>query len=1057
MIGKIQALYYRLPWTPRLLASVDSVSHRLQVNSYTVTIDVLSPTGSRLAMNLNGIDLPFNHLENETSSFTPNEGEQTSVVATTFIPDSPDNRFRLEVTPEGSERPIEVLNIPSKELKPDKIQQPYIYDLDGILESEELETRIISGWCFALNPLRVSRIQARLDEQPLTVEYHLERKDTQISYPDQIDAEQCGFECELPDGINDGNLTLECQLQEGSWTEFFQAPLPSIRRITHKPDPEKPARVVENQSKAIYQIDNLFVEQQRKLRTKIRGWIFLKDGPSISDVRLLFRGKEWLCRYGLHREDVHAEYPGQPNALNSGFEIQFDDLPGNPTLTFQLKTDGSGWLDFDTRKVAQIPITYYTDKKIAESKSGVRSNVENAQIGKRYGHQFMMTGWCFRTDGQAVEEVRIRTGKQTFSGKSGIPREDVFAENKDNYANSLNSGFEIPMDDIPRTAKLRFEYKTPRGRWRLFAEENFSRFPVSHFATESKEKKDYGEWLKAHAELLNMGPERAGELLDTLSCQPKISIIMPVYNTPEIYLRSAIQSVIDQYYANWELCIADDASTKPHVTRVLDEFAASDKRIRVTRREENGHICKASNSALDLATGEWCAFLDHDDTYPKDALLRTVDYMNRYPEAGLFYSDEDKLDADENRHAPYFKPDWNPELLEGQNFICHLTVTRTELVKKVGGFQPGLEGSQDWDLFLKITEQLETSQVIHIPYVLYHWRAIEGSTALALEEKGYIRESSFKTLQGHCQRTKPGVEIIPVAHGHWRLKYAIPEPAPLVSIIIPNKNQASILRACIDSIRNQTTYPNYEIMVVDNQSTEQDAIELFEELRKKEVRILSYDKPFNFSAINNFAASQAKGEFLTFLNNDITIINGDWLNEMVSHACKKHVGAVGAKLYYPEDCIQHAGVILGINGVAGHCFKYAARGEPGQQNRLNLVQQFSAVTAACLVIEKTIFDEVGGFEEEHLGVAFNDIDLCLRIKEAGYANIWTPHAQLYHHESLSRGDDNSETRKTRVDNEIEYMRKRWGDLLRHDPTYNPNLTLEFEDFSLAWPPRLPRP
>ncbi|MCZ6673163.1 MAG: glycosyltransferase family 2 protein, partial [Verrucomicrobia bacterium] len=425
--------------------------------------------------------------------------------------------------------------------------------------------------------------------------------------------------------------------------------------------------------------------------------------------------------------------------------------------------------------------------------------------------------------------------------------------------------------------------------------------------------------------------------------------------------------------------------------------------------------------------------------------------------AGLFYSDEDKLDAEDNRHDPYFKPDWNPELFEGQNFLCHLTVTKTVLVREAGGFQPGLEGSQDWDLFLKITERLETRQVIHIPYLLYHWRAIEGSTALALEEKGYIRESSLKTLQGHCQRAKPGVEIIPIAHGHWRLKYQVPDPTPKVSIIIPTKDQGEILRSCIDSIQNRTTYTNYEIVVIDNQSSEESTLQLFIDLEAKNVRVLSYPHPFNFSAINNYAASQVDGEFLAFLNNDITVINGDWLEEMVSHACKDHVGAVGAKLYYPEDCVQHAGVILGINGIAGHCFKYAARGEPGQRNRLNLVQQFSAITAACLVVRKPVFDQVSGFEEDNLGVAFNDIDLCLRIKEAGYANIWTPHAQLYHHESVSRGDDNEQNRKVRVDNEIDFMRKRWGDLLRNDPTYNPNLTLEFEDFSLAWPPRLPKP
>ena len=530
---------------------------------------------------------------------------------------------------------------------------------------------------------------------------------------------------------------------------------------------------------------------------------------------------------------------------------------------------------------------------------------------------------------------------------------------------------------------------------------------------------------------------------------------MPVYNTPKVYLQKAIDSILNQYYPDWELCIADDASKNPHIWELLQDVAAKDNRIRILKREKNGHICQASNSALGLATGEWSTFLDHDDTLPRDALLRTVEYMQRYPEAKLFYSDEDKMDANDNRHDPYFKPDWNPELLEGQNYLCHLTVTKTKLVKEVGGFQRGLEGSQDWDLFLKITERLSESQIVHVPYVLYHWRSIKGSTALALAEKGYIRQSSLKTLQGHCSRLNANTQIIPIAHGHWRLKHKVPEPSPKVSIIIPTKDQIEALKACIDSIQNTTTYLNYEIVVVDNQSSQTETQDYLDELKSKNIRVLPYPHRFNFSALNNHVANRVDGKLLAFLNNDVTVINGDWLEEMVSHASKQHVGAVGAKLYYPEDCIQHAGIILGINGVAGHCFKYAARGEPGQRNRLNLVQRISSVTAACLVIRKSVFDLVGGFEEDNLGVAFNDIDLCLRIREAGFANIWTPYAQLYHHESLSRGDDNDHRRRLRVDDEIEFMRKRWGDTLHLDPTYNPNLTLEFEDFSLAWPPRLP--
>lgn len=1016
----------------------------------------IAPKGSKIAITKDGVALNYTVLDEAPPPYTSKKQEQVVTVSTTFDSEPKAATIQVEITLDGSSTVVPALRIKTCDLKPNQLKRPFLHSVDGILDQPDIETRIVYGWGFALNPLRFKEVQARLDETPLNIEFPLLREDVQSAYPEQLDAQKCGFECELPPNRNDGTLTLECKLDTGPWIELSQMSLESLDIREAKPAVENLPTEHALETEYLFNVDTVFVEQQKKLKTKILGWVFLKDGPAISDVRILYREEILNGRYGLQRGDVHQEFLGQANAQYPGFEVLMDDIPGNPNLIFQFRTQEGPWIDFDQRKPAQIRSTFYTDKKIPSSKSGVRANVENAQIGRRYGHQFMITGWCFRIDGQAINEIRIRTGKKTFNGKAGLKRKDVFAENKHSHSNSLQSGFEIPLDDIPRTSKLKFEYKNAKGRWTLFAVEEFSKFPVSHFASQSEEKRDFNKWLIKYDSLLSIQPDRVEGLLKNLEQQPKISIIMPVYNTPAIYLRKAIQSVLDQYYPNWELCIADDASTEDHVWNLLQEFEAADERIKLTRRQQNGHICKASNSALALATGEWCAFLDHDDAYPKDALLRTVEYMNKYPRAGLFYSDEDKLDTEDKRHDPYFKPDWNPELLEGQNFLCHLTVTKSDLVREAGGFQPGLEGSQDWDLFLKITERLETDQVVHIPYLLYHWRAIEGSTALALEEKGYIRESSLKTLKSHCERTNPSVEIHPIAHGHWRLKYQIPNPAPTVSIIIPTKDQADILHACIDSIRNQTTYPNYDILIVDNNSREEATMILFQTLRAEGVGILQYPEPFNFSAINNFAASKAKGEYLVFMNNDMSIINGDWLNEMISHACKPHIGAVGAKLYYPEDCVQHAGVILGINGVAGHCFKYAARGEPGQRNRLNLTQQFSAVTAACLAVRKQIFEQVNGFEEEKLGVAFNDIDLCLRIKEAGYANIWTPYAQLYHHESLSRGDDNEQSKKIRVDDEIAYMRKRWGKLLQFDPTYNPNLTLEFEDFSLAWPPRLPK-
>ena len=909
-----------------------------------------------------------------------------------------------------------------------------------------------------MNPLKVRKIRARLDHVKLNVEAHLPRKDVKAVYPNESDADRCGFECELPAGKKGGTLKLDCQL-EGSdiWTEFYQGDLASLSEMAPESDLDNLPQVVEHPLQSRYNLDTIFVEQQRKLRTKLLGWVFLEDGPTIQGVRILIRNGKLKCRYGLQREDVLAEFPGQANAIYSGFEANVEGISGNPNLVFQMQVEGGDWITFDQRKPSQIKTTYYLKKKIPPTESGVLANVENARIERRFGYRFSISGWCFRTDGKPISKIRIRIGQETFPGKPGMERPDVHERFQSEHPVGLHAGFEIPLNDIARDSKLNFEYKIPKGRWTLFAVEDFSKFPVSHFATYSEDRTDYKKWLSQYDSLLSIPKEEVRPRLDKLPLQPLISIILPVYNTPEKYLRKALQSVKRQYYPNWELCLADDGSSHNHVKTVIGEFADGEPRIKTVYRKENGHICRASNSALRLATGEWCAFLDHDDKLTPDALLRVVEYINRHPQAQFCYSDEDTLDKEGNRRDPYFKPDWNPELLEGQNFICHLAVIRRERIERVGGFEPGLEGSQDWDLFLKITETLQPDQIVHVPHVLYHWRAVEGSTALALEEKSYVRESSRKALEAHCARVHPGSQVFAIAHGHWRIKHPLPTPAPEVSIIIPTRDQADILRACIRSVRNSTSYTNFHILVVDNQSEKKETHRLFAKLKKDGITVLRYDQPFNFSAINNYAAARATGDILLFLNNDIIVNNFDWLEEMVSQFGKKQVGAVGAKLYYPEDIIQHAGVILGINGVAGHCFKYAEQGETGQRNRLNLVQQFSAVTAACIAVKKSAFESIGGFEEERLGVAFNDVDLCLRLGEAGYRVIWTPHAQLYHHESLSRGDDNAWRKDTRVDDEIQYMISKWSGMLRNDPNYNPNLTLEFEDFSLAWPPRLPRP
>lgn len=559
---------------------------------------------------------------------------------------------------------------------------------------------------------------------------------------------------------------------------------------------------------------------------------------------------------------------------------------------------------------------------------------------------------------------------------------------------------------------------------------------------------DYRQWLKKQEPLSAEGVQPR---LEKLSSSPLISVLVPVYNPPLDWLRECLDSVQAQLYPHWQLCIADDASTAPGVKELLSAYAEQDSRIKVVYRPNNGHICAASNSALAIADGEFVALLDHDDCLSPDALLRVAEALHQNPNAGLIYSDEDKLGPDGTRFDPHFKPQWNPDLLLAQNYISHLGVYRTALVHEAGGFREGYEGSQDHDLVLRVTAHLTAKQIVHIPHVLYHWRAGEGSTAQQSNEKAYTSQAGLKAVRDFIQKSVPAAKV---ELGHYpntyRVRWPLPEHPPMVSLLVPTRDRAEILQPCVDAILERTNYPNFELLILDNGSICNTTLDYMVEVEQRDprVRVLRWNHPFNYSAINNFGASQAKGEFLALVNNDIEPINSDWLDEMVSQAIRPEIGCVGAKLYYPNDTIQHGGVILGIGGVAGHAHKYFTRNALGYFTRLHLAHSLSAVTAACLVVRKAIYEEVGGLNAQHLTVAFNDVDLCLKVREAGYRNLWTPYAELYHHESVSRGADDNVQKRARAQKEVEYMRRIWGEQLDTDPAYNPNLTLIHEDFSL---------
>lgn len=582
---------------------------------------------------------------------------------------------------------------------------------------------------------------------------------------------------------------------------------------------------------------------------------------------------------------------------------------------------------------------------------------------------------------------------------------------------------------------------------------------VFYHARQSKlimlREQTYQKWINLYS---NPTPDiinKMQQAAENFDIKPRFSIIMPTFNSNTSWLKEAIESVRGQIYTNWELCIADDASTNPETIEMLRYYQQIDPRIKVTFRAENGHISLASNSAIQMAGGEWMALFDHDDLLAQDALFWLAEMINKNPRAALIYSDEDKVDGSGQRSDPYFKCDWNYQLFLSQNMISHLGVYKSKIVRQIGGFRAGMEGSQDYDLALRFIEQIKPEQILHIPRVLYHWRMHDDSTSVGVDKKPYATIAAQRAIYQHLQRQKikASVEILPIEM--YRVKYEIPKPSPQLTILIPTKNNKKLLERCAQSILEKTDYPNYEIFVVDNNSDEPDTLSFLKSIQTNpKVTRLHDSREFNFSAINNKAVGCVKSEYLCFLNDDTEVISPEWLTEMMALAIQPGVGAVGAKLWYPNDSLQHGGAILGIGGIASHAHKYMSKDSNGYFNRAALLQEFSAVTAACMLVRKKVFEEAGGFDEKNLAITFNDIDLCLKIKTLGYRIVWTPFAELYHHESVSRGDDTTPNNQERFAKELAYMQNKWGHLLQNDPAYSPNLTLDAEDFGLAWPPRI---
>lgn len=570
----------------------------------------------------------------------------------------------------------------------------------------------------------------------------------------------------------------------------------------------------------------------------------------------------------------------------------------------------------------------------------------------------------------------------------------------------------------------------------------------SFFISSVSEEMAYKKWLELNVPTKEELEKQRKEQHD-FPMKPLISVLIPVYNPPLRFLKEAIESVKSQTYSNWQICISDDNSTDAEVINYLKELSLEED-IHVYFRKENGHISKNSNDALSLATGDFVALFDHDDLLTVDAFFEVVKVINENEEVDFIYTDEDKVDEKGVLSQPHFKPSFCINNLQTRNYITHLSVIRKSILNEIGGFREGYEGSQDFDLFLRVANR--TNKIMHIPKILYHWRMHINSAAMSVNQKPYAYISGEKALEDYFKQKGEVAEVSMLRDmfGFYSVSHKIKKEYT-VSILIPSKNQANVLRVCLESIFYKSTYKNFEIIILDNGSDERSFFDLIEEYKNRHpfnFKVLTCNYPFNFSKLINDGVKEATGEMLLLLNNDTEVITPDWIERMVKHSQRDSIGCVGVKLLYKNNTIQHAGVVMGIHGVASHAFLKLNQYDSGYYGFLKVVSDYSAVTGACMMVRKNLFNLVNGFEEA-LEVEYNDIDFCLKLKDLGYGNIYLPEVELYHYESLSRGNPlkNKATRERHF-REIQYMKDKWMAYIEKDPCYSSNLALTNSNFQI---------
>ena len=836
----------------------------------------------------------------------------------------------------------------------------------------------------------------------------------------------------------------------------------------------------------IYSIDKIccYVNDDNRAYLQIVGWAFLKSGKN-KNLQVYINNKqtEMYMKY-IDRANVQKMYKDYNINLNSGFviDVEFEvenqnecniaigfesgqilfeanlkeymEFEVEPEIKYYIEQtiynneiisiDGWGFAAsvIDMQKIDSVPVELSVINEDGQQETIVLKRKYRADVNENFGLEKSKKEFGFEVKWKNTQKNK---GIYTVVLKGGKTSEKFIVEcNKlVDQAREENRKYENFFDMLKNRDEELFiddwHYLVNFG-WKKYCDRIKKRFQDT--------EEVYNVWRKKYIPNARKLKKQRAEKLDY---EPCISIIVPTYKTPEKFLKEMIDSVRNQSYENWELCIGDGSVTEDTVKNVVESYQKKDKRIKMLCLSENLGIAGNTNAALSIATGDYIALLDHDDILAPDALYEVVKWMNEHykDETDVIYTDEDKVSFDlKDYFEPHFKSDYNLDLIRSNNYICHLFVARKSIVDQVGGFRKEYDGSQDYDFILRCIEQ--SKHVEHVPKVLYHWRCHPGSTAANQESKMYCYEAGKRAIEDHLKRMgEDDCQVVMTEHlGFYHVIYPIREQKK-VSIIIPNKDQKEILERCIESVIQKTDYKNYEIIIVENNSTTNEIFEYYKTIEQREnIRVVIWKDKFNYSAINNFGVRYANGEYLLFLNNDIEVIRENWLSEMLANVQRKEVGIVGAKLLYPDNMVQHAGVIIGMGGIAGHPLSRHPADDCGYFARGIIQQNLNAVTAACMLTKKEVYEKVNGFEEK-LAVAFNDIDLCLKVRKAGYLIVYDPEALLYHHESISRGKEDTLEKRNRFEGEVDYMAKKWKDVLeKGDEYYNPNLSLLSGNFEL---------